>query len=305
MEKIEITFLGTSGTIPTATRNHTAIHLKYKYEDILIDCGEGTQRQFRKARLNPCKLTKLLITHRHGDHVLGIVGLLKTLKLNGYDKVLDIYGPVGTKKFIDGLYDLFMGKVEVKVKVHEVSGKFFENDDFELIAGKAEHVMPTNAYAFLEKDKLRIDKKKLASIKKKFKIKKEDERLLSNLIKGKNIKIDGKTIKYGDVTYLQKGRKVSFVLDTAPCSGVDKLVKGSDLAIIESTFSEGEIEQAKKYKHMTAKKAGEIAKKGKVKELILTHISQRFEYNDKGLISEAKDVFKNVRVAKDLMRVEV
>jgi len=92
-EKITITFLGTSQAIPTARRNHTAILLQYKAENLLIDCGEGTQRQFRKARLNPCKITKLLITHWHGDHILGIPGLLQTLLLNQYNKTLEIYGP--------------------------------------------------------------------------------------------------------------------------------------------------------------------------------------------------------------------
>ncbi len=87
---IKITFLGTSDQIPSAKRNHTAILLTYKGENILVDCGEGTQRQFRKARLNPCKITRLLITHWHGDHVLGIPGLLKTLALSGYNKTLSI-----------------------------------------------------------------------------------------------------------------------------------------------------------------------------------------------------------------------
>src|SRR4030067_2460046 len=98
--KIPITFLGTSQSIPTEKRNHTAVLLKYKDENILVDCGEGTQRQFRKAHLNPCKVTRILITHGHGDHVLGLPGLLSTLSLSGYQKTLCIYGPKGTKEFV-------------------------------------------------------------------------------------------------------------------------------------------------------------------------------------------------------------
>jgi len=89
MEKIKITFLGTSSAVPTLTRNHTAILLSYKNENILFDCGEGTQRQFRKAKINPCKTTKLVLTHLHGDHVFGIPGLFQTLNLNNYQKTLE------------------------------------------------------------------------------------------------------------------------------------------------------------------------------------------------------------------------
>ena len=116
--KIPITFLGTSQAIPTAKRNHTSILLSYNSENILIDCGEGTQRQFRKAKINPCKLTKLLITHWHGDHILGIPGLLQTLALNNYNRTLEIYGPKGTKKFMNLMQQIFfkVGKIKIIVK---------------------------------------------------------------------------------------------------------------------------------------------------------------------------------------------
>src|SRR4030042_2692406 len=97
---IKITFLGTSDAIPSAERNHTSILLEYKNESILVDCGEGTQRQFRKAKLNPNKVTKILITHWHGDHVLGLAGLLQTLSFSNHNKTLSIYGTRGTKEFM-------------------------------------------------------------------------------------------------------------------------------------------------------------------------------------------------------------
>src|SRR3989344_1615647 len=117
---IEITFLGTSQATPTAKRNHTAILLRYKSDSILIDCGEGTQRQFRIARINPCKLTRILITHWHGDHVLGLPGLLQTLALNGYNKTLKIYGPRGTKQYVDALFQLFKFRERIKIQVEEI-----------------------------------------------------------------------------------------------------------------------------------------------------------------------------------------
>ena len=108
---IKITFLGTSDSVPSLKRNHTAILLTYKGENILVDCGEGTQRQFRKAGLNPCKVTRILLTHKHADHTLGLPGLLKTLSLTGYQKTLFIYGPRGIKKFMENLRHLEKSKI--------------------------------------------------------------------------------------------------------------------------------------------------------------------------------------------------
>src|SRR3990167_6903663 len=107
MEKIRVTFLGTGNAIPTEKRNHTAILLQYKNENILIDCGEGTQRQFKIAKLSSNKLTKILLTHWHGDHVLGLPGLFQTLHMDDYQKTLEIYGPKRTEQFIEELKKLF------------------------------------------------------------------------------------------------------------------------------------------------------------------------------------------------------
>ena len=111
---IEITFLGTSGAIPTISRNTSAIYLKFNEENILIDCGEGTQRQFRKAKVNPCKITRILLTHLHGDHIFGLPGLFQTLALNDYQKKLFIYGPKGTKTLIKEIFKTFIPHKRIK-----------------------------------------------------------------------------------------------------------------------------------------------------------------------------------------------
>ncbi len=302
--KIGIVFFGTSSGVPTLSRNHTSILLSYKDEKILIDCGEGTQRQFRKAKINPCKLTKVLLTHLHGDHVFGLPGLFQTLGLNGYNKTLEIYGPSGTKKFIDDLFKTFKvtRAVQIKVEVKEVKGKFFENNDFSLEAVSLEHGTPTNGYAFQEKDKLRIYKDKLLKLGLK------NHPLLGRLSKGEDIKIDGKLIKSKNLTYGQKGRKISFVFDTKMCTGVKKLTKDSDLVVIESTFLNQEDKSSsagKDYKHLTLEEACKVGKELKVGKLVLTHFSQRYEFKEKMLLKAAKKIFKNVEIAKDFMKVEV
>jgi ribonuclease Z len=294
--KIPLVFLGTSPSIPTAKRNHTAVLLKYKSETILIDCGEGTQRQFRKIKLNPCKITRILITHWHGDHILGLPGLFQTLALSNYSKTLYIYGPKGTKRFINKIYKMFIFKNKLKLEVKEVHGKFFENQDFYLEAASLKHGARTNGYSFVEKNKIRLNRAKLK------KLKLPNSPLLKKLQQGKNIKYKGKVIKAKDITYLEKGKKITFLWDTVLCNNCQKIAKDSDLLITESTYAEKDI---KKYKHLTAKQAAKIAKKSKSKKLILTHLSQRYENNEKVILNEAKKTFKNTIIAEDLMKVEV
>ncbi|MEJ2267495.1 MAG: ribonuclease Z [Nanoarchaeota archaeon] len=297
--KIKLTFLGTSAQIPTAKRNHSGILLNYKSENILIDCGEGTQRQFRKARLNPCKITRILITHWHGDHVFGLPGILSTLSFSNYRKEVYIYGPRGTKEFVKDLLKLFNFQKNFKIIAENVSGKFFENEEFYLEAEKMKHGIPVNSYNFVIKDKLRIDKKKL--IKSKIPVGKH----LTDLQKGKDVVVDGKKYKSKDLTYLEKGKKISFVLDTLRNDKIVPFVKNADVFVSESSFSSENAKEAKEHLHLTAEQAGQIAKKAKVKKLILTHISQRYEKNLKGLLEDAKKNFKNVQIVKDLDVVEI
>ncbi len=298
---IEITFLGTAQAIPTAKRNHVAMLLKYGGEMILFDCGEGTQRQFRKARLNPCRLTRLCISHWHGDHVLGIPGLFQTLALSNYSKKLQIYGPEGTKEFTKQLIKPFIPVLKFRAEVHEVEGKFFENRDFEIHAFPLLHRVPCNGYFFKEKDKLRIKKQKLE----KLKIKPEDRKKIQQLADGKDIKINDKLIRAKDITYKQKGKKIAFILDTKICKNTEKLAKNSDLLICEATYMEREKELAAEYKHLTAAQAAGIAKKAQAKRLILTHISQRYDGKEQEILEEAKKIFKNTEIAEDFMRVKI
>jgi len=302
MEKIQITFLGTSSAIPTATRNHSSIFVKYKDENILIDCGEATQRQIRKAKINPCKITKLLITHLHGDHVFGIPGLFQSLNRNGYQKTLEIYGPKGIKKFIKDLFKTFIltNSIKIKTKVIEVNNKVLETNDLVISALPLEHGIPTLGYTIHEKQKLRIDKKKLEKTLKKLKLKKADFTKLTNLSKGKDIIINKKTLRAKDLTYQQPRKKIAIIIDTGLCNNAKELAKSADLAIIESTFLD-----KTKYKHLTASQAAQIAKQAKAKSLILTHFSQRYEHKESKLLKQAKKIFPNTKLARDFMSVEI
>ncbi|MFH1801686.1 MAG: ribonuclease Z [archaeon] len=299
VKKIKIIFLGTSANIPSASRNHSGTLLVYNEENILVDCGEGIQRQFRTAKLNPCKVTRILITHKHLDHILGLPGLLATFSLSGYNKTLFIYGPKGIKKFLDGILDALEFKREYKVKIEEVSGKFFESNDFYLEAEAMNHRVPCNAYNFILKEQRRINKEKL------LKSKLPAGPLLQKIKQGKNVFYQGKKYSAKRLIYLEEGKKISFVLDTSFHKKIIKFAENADVFVCESSFSEDMKNHAKEHLHLTSKQAGEIAKKAKVKKLFLTHISQRYEKNAKPLLDDAKKIFKNIKIAKDFDVVEV
>ncbi len=299
MNKISLDFLGTGNAIPTEQRNHTGILINYDSENILFDCGEGIQRQFRLAKLSPSKLTRIFITHWHGDHTLGIPGLLQTLAMSEYQKTLHIYGPRGTLKFMNLIQELLM-HIKIKLEVHEISsGIVLENKDFLIKAEEMVHGTTTLAYSMIIKDKLRLNKSKIK------KLKLPNYPLLGQLQAGKDITFNGKKIKAKSVTYLEKGKKITIILDTKMNDKAIALAKDSNLLIAESTFSAQDEEKAKEYEHLTAKDAATIAKKSKSQFLILTHISSRYEHNLKVIENEAKKVFKNTKVAKDLDSIEL
>lgn len=295
---MDLTFLGTSQAIPTRSRNHTAMLLRYEDESILIDCGEGTQRQFRKAGINPCKLTKLLITHWHGDHILGIPGLLQTLALNNYNRTLDIYGPYGTKRFIEQMLNMFIFEGKIDINVHDIDEGTFYDDKFILKAYRMQHGIKSLAYSFEEKTKTRMDVAKIKKLGLK-------GPLIGELQRGKNITFNGKKILSKNVTYKQEGRKVAFIMDTALNDSCFKVAENADVLVCESTYMKKDEDRADNYKHLTAERAAQIAKKAKAKSLYLTHVSQRYEANESEVLKEAKKVFKNSFLPKDLDNIEI
>lgn len=298
---IKLVFLGTSAQIPTDRRNHTSILLSYGKENILIDCGEGTQRQFRKAKLNICKITKILITHWHGDHVLGIPGLLQTLAFNNYNKTLYIYGPKGTREFINKIFNTFVFSGKISVKVEEVTkdGVFFDTPDFYLDSSSMFHGVPCNAYSFVKKGQIRIDKNKLK------KTKLPSNSLIQQLKLGKNITFNRKKFLAKDLTYYSEGKKVSFVLDTSFDKKIINFVGNSDVLILDSSFGEEFADLAKQYKHLTVNQAAEIAKKSNSKKLILTHLSQRYDKDNKKILNTSKKIFKKSYLAEDLDVIQI
>ncbi|HIH14490.1 MAG TPA: ribonuclease Z [Nanoarchaeota archaeon] len=296
---MKITFLGTSSMIPTADRNHNSILFDYENEHILIDCGEGTQRQFRIGNINPVKITKILITHWHGDHVLGLPGLLQNLSRHNYNKTLEVYGPKGTANFFKNMFSWFYTDVQLKIKIKEVEeGVFFENEYFILKATKLNHRVPCLGYSFIEKDKRKININYL----KKFGL--TNNPIIADLIKGKDIVWNKNKIKAKDATFVEKGKKFVYLLDSAYSKHLENFCKGADLLLCEATFADDMKEFAKEFGHMTAGQAATLAKKANVKKLIITHFSQRYK-DTNVLLKEARKIFSNTIAARDLMQTEI
>ena len=296
---MQITFLGTSSMVPTKERNQTAIFLSYGSDGILFDCGEGTQRQFKIAGISLTKVTKILISHWHGDHVLGLPGLIQTLSSMDYNGMLEIYGPAGTKKHMEKMFEAFVFDKRLDFVVKEVKqGVFFENNEFQLETHQLEHGIETLGYRFVEKDLRKIDMKK---------IKKSGipiGPLLGKLQQGKSIEIDGKKIMPDDVTYIEKGKKLAYITDTLLCNNCYKIAEDVDLLICEATYSSKLVGKSEEYGHMTAKQAAQLANKANVKQLVLIHFSARYK-NTQELEEDARNIFDNVICANDFMKIEL
>ncbi len=296
---IEITFLGTGSMQPTKTRNHSGILLSCKKENILFDCGEGIQRQMRIAGIKPTRITRLCLSHWHGDHIFGLPGLLSTMGADKPDKLLKIYGPPGTKKYFHHLFQSFIAKDMIQHELQEIRpGKIFENDHFILEARPLRHSAPCFGYSFIEKDRRRVD------LAKARKLGLEEGPLLGRLQQGENITFKGKKIRPEDVTDLVKGKKVSYIADTVPCPGAEELARDADLLISEGTHLEEIKEKAGKYQHLTVKEAALIASENNARKLLITHISQRYKHPSE-IREEAREYFPNSEVAEDFMKVKI
>jgi len=299
---IEITFLGTGGMVPTKDRNVQGIYLDYKGEGILIDCGEGTQRQMNIAGINRLKVRKVLLSHWHGDHVSGLIGLIQTLGNTEEPKKLVIYGPKGTKIHMNHLLNSCEFDLRLDLEINELNIKhknvIFENEDYMIEAAPLEHSVPCLGYKFIEKDTRKINMNKV----KKLGLKEGPQ--LGKLQKGETIFVNGKNIHPDDVSTIKEGKKIAFILDTLLTNNCYELARDADILVSEANFDATLEDKARKSKHMTTEQVALIANNANVKKLILTHFSQRYKtLHD--LEEQSKDLFPNTIMAFDFMKLKV
>lgn len=296
---MQVTFLGTSAMVPTKERNHFSFYVKYKNEGLLFDCGEGTQRQLRIAGIRPSRITRIFISHYHGDHILGLPGLFQTLSASQYEGKLRVYGPNGLKKIVKQIKELFVFENHLDMELYEINeGRFLETDEFYVESFQLHHGVPCLGYRVVEKERLRIDMKKAKAHGLR------QGPLLGKLQNNIAVESQGKKILPQDVTYKVRGKVLGFVADTSMTENIKLIAKDADLLISESTHTSKDKGKAIDFKHFTAKEAAEIAKKCNVKKLALTHLSQRYK-NAETVLNDAKDVFENTVVAEDFMKIKL
>jgi len=299
---VQITFLGTGAAIPTVKRGSAAIAVRRKNELILLDCGEATQRQMVQAGVGFHRKTKIFITHMHGDHVLGIPGLLQTMSLLARKKKLQIFGPKGIKDFVQAINQTVPFTLTFLLEVFEVeAGLVCDEKEYQMTAIDSGHMDPSLCYALTEKPRAgRFNTKKA----KQLGIPKGP--LWSELQSGKPVTLpNGKVVNPETVLGASRlGRKIVYTGDAGPSEALVELAMNADLLIHESTFDDALKERALKDKHSTPTMAGQTAKKAKVKQLVLTHISAR--YKDANiLLEQAKQTFVNTILAQDLLQLEL
>lgn len=297
---MEITFLGTSSAVHSQHRNHPSIALKAFGEVILFDCGESTQKQLIFAKISPMKISKIFITHFHGDHILGLPGLLQSMNFRGRKNLLEIYGPEGINKIKESVINLGYCSIDFPIKFHEIDeGKIIETEEYVIKSSKVKHNVLNLAYSLEEKKKPRFLREKAIELGIPI------GPAFGKLHNGEEIEINGRIIKPEEVLGKErKGRKITYSGDTRPCEEMIMFSKDSDLLIHEATYICEDEDKAKENGHSTSKDAAIIAKKSNSKKLILTHISTRYTSTD-DLLNEAKEIFNNTEIAKDLMVVRV
>jgi ribonuclease Z len=300
--ELKIIFLGTSGSMPTPKRGASAIVIKRKGEVILFDCGEGTQQKMVAAHLGFRKPTRIFISHLHGDHILGLPGLLQTMTMLRRERPLQIYGPHGILDFIEAL-SIILGVPGFPVELYEVNdeGVIFSGAEYCIEAVRAQHDGECWAYALKERQrpgKFHPERARMLGV--------PEGPMWKKLQHGGQVHLDnGKKVSSSEVVDPpRRGRKIVYSGDTRPAKAILELAKGADILIHESTFDDSMAGRAEEDGHSTARQAAETAAEAGVGLLILTHISSRYS-EPLLLLEQAMEIFKNTRIAEDLMEVQV
>lgn len=300
---MELLFLGTGSGVPAKQRNTQSIALKMlneRNEIWLFDCGEATQHQILKTTLKPRKISKLFITHLHGDHIFGLAGLISSRAFQGGKDALDIYGPKGIKDYILMSLKISQSHVSYPLHFHEFSateGILFEDEKVVVSYARLSHGIPSYGFRIQEKDQsgtLLVGKLQADGI--------PSGPLYGKLKDGQTVALaDGRVIKGTDyIGENKEGKVVAIMGDTKPTAAIQKLAYKADVLVHEGTFAEEDADIAHDYNHSTVTQAAEAARDAKVGKLYITHISARYVGKDiYQLVESARKVFPNTRIVKD------
>jgi len=298
---MKLFFLGTSGSQPTVERALSCICLEYGKEILMFDAGEGAQISFLKSGLAWNKKVRIFVTHLHGDHCIGILGLLQTMTLQNRTEVIEIYGPDGIEEFIAANIKVLNFGLSFPVMITSVNeGIIVDEKSYTVSACHGEHFIPEFAYVFQEKNKpgrFFPEQAKALGI--------PEGSLWNKLQNGQTIKIDDRTINPTDVMGEKRpGKKIGISGDTRPTKKLEEFFKNCDYLIFDSTFLDELRDKAKETCHSTSKEAATLANNAHVKNLILTHFSARYK-DESQFVSEAKTIHDSVIAAKEQLQIEI
>lgn len=306
---MEITFLGTSSGVPTRSRNVSSIALRLpqRAEIWLLDCGEGTQHQVLRSDLKVSQLRRIFITHLHGDHIFGLMGLLASCGMAGHAQEIDIYGPEGLEPYLTACTKYSHTHFAYTIKVHTVKGGLiYEDDEFSVSCQLLKHRIPAYGYRIVEKDRpgrFNQEKAKALGI--------PPGPIYSNLKRGEIVTLaDGRKIQGKKLCGpTEIGRKMAYCTDTVYCEGAIALAENVDVLIHEATFAHQDAQMAFERLHSTSTMAAQVALAAKVKLLLMTHFSPRYNPANgltlDDLLAEARAIFPNTKLAYDFFSYEI
>lgn len=303
---MQITFLGTSSGVPTRSRNvsSVALRLPQRAEVWLFDCGEGTQHQFLRSEFKSSQIRRIFITHMHGDHIFGLMGLLASCGLAGNrQQRIDIYGPKPLNDYLQACRRYSQTHFTLPIKVHTVEpGLVFEDEEFRVVCDRLEHRVPAHGYRVEERDRpgrFDVERAKALGI--------PSGPLYGQLKQGRRVTLeDGRVIHGADLCGPDlAGRKLVYCTDTIYCDRAVDLAQGADVLIHEATFAHQDADLAYQRLHSTSTMAAQVALGAQAKQLIMTHFSPRYAPGNSiqlgDLLAEARAIFPNTIMAHDFL----
>ncbi len=292
----ELVVLGTASQAPTRYRNHNGYVLRWDGEGVLFDPGEGSQRQLVLAGVAASSITRICITHFHGDHCLGLPGVLARMTLDHVTRPVDVYFPAAGRLWFDRLRRSSVAERRVAVRAHPVRGEatVAGPEPFRLVGRPLDHRTAAVGWRLEEPDGVRMLPDRLEALG----VRGPD---VAALIAAGSLSVGGRTVRLEDVSAPRRGQSVAFVMDTRWCDGALALAEGVDLLVCEATFlsSAGEDELADVSGHLTAAQAARLAATAGARRLVLTHFSQRHP-DEQAFVDEARPIFGDVVAARDL-----
>lgn len=298
MSQRELIVLGSAAQTPTRDRNHNGYLLRWDREVVLFDPGEGTQRQMLFAGVSAAKLTRICITHFHGDHCLGLPGVIQRLSLDQARGPVDVYFPAPGREYFDRLRGAAAFHETTPLRVHpSVEGPVAEAPAFTLESRWLDHRVETLGWRLEEPDRAHLLPARLAAFG-------LEGPVVGELQRAGSVHVNGRVVTLGQVSERRPGQRFAFVMDTAACDAAVELARDADLLVCEATYLDEDAALAATYKHLTAGQAGRIAARANARRLVLTHFSQRYG-DPQRFLDQARAHFDDVVLATDLLRVAV